>query len=160
MPRPTNKKTTKKHMKNITNLIAISALAATVSFANANVAPNFQDNMNKSGMQQDMMMMQKSSQFKGIEVNKGSVEFYMKEGRAHLKWSNDFQVPNSPAPHWQVVDAQGNVFLLNRLVIAGDKQNRDIVLPKNIKSIAKVQIWCSFAEVNLGEATFAKKVML
>ena len=62
-------------------------------------------------------------------------------------------IPDTPAPHWQVVDSKGNVFLLNQLKIAGDKTNKTIVLPKNITDVAKVQIWCSFVEIVLGEAT-------
>ncbi len=106
------------------------------------------------------MMEQTSGAFKGIEVNGGTVTFSQMDGKSMLKLSDSFMIPNSPAPHWQVVDAQGNVHLLKQLRIVGDKTNRMIVLPKHIKSVAKVQIWCSFAEVNLGEAVFAKPVMI
>jgi hypothetical protein len=145
------------------NMIVLAAFVNTVAISGADVAPTHNhDNMSMTPMSQDMMMqnqmMQKSSQFKGIEVNKGSVSTYVKDGKTHIKWSDDFTVPNSPAPHWQIVDEKGTVYLLQRLTIAGDKQNRDIILPSHIKSIKKVQIWCSFAEVNLGEATFAKAV--
>jgi hypothetical protein len=99
-----------------------------------------------------------STMFKGIEANGGSVSVSMKNGKTMLSVSSDFKVPNSPAPHWQVVDAQGNTFLLNQFKIAGDKVNRVIVLPKYIRSIKKVQVWCSFAEVNLGEVTFAQPI--
>ncbi len=99
-----------------------------------------------------------STMFKGIEVNGGTVSVSMKDGKTMLSVSSDFMVPNSPAPHWQVVDAQGNTFLLNQFKIAGDKFNRMIVLPKYIRSVKKVQVWCSFAEVNLGEASFAKAI--
>jgi hypothetical protein len=77
-----------------------------------------------------------------------------------LKLSSDFKIPNTPAPHWQVVDAKGNVFLLNQLKIKDDMVNRTVMLPSYIKSVAKVQIWCSFAEVNLGEAIFTKPMMI
>lgn len=140
------------------NMIVLAAFVNTVAISGANVAPTHNhDTVSLTSMSQDMMM-QKSSQFKGIEVNKGSVTTYVKDGKTHLKWSDDFTVPNSPAPHWQIVDEKGTVYLLQRLTIAGDKQNRDIIIPSHIKSIKKVQIWCSFAEVNLGEATFTKAV--
>lgn len=58
----------------------------------------------------------------------------------------------------RVVDSSGNTFLLNRLVIKGDKQNRTIAVPSYVKDVAKVQIWCAYAEVLLGEATFASTV--
>ena len=51
------------------------------------------------------------------------------------------------------------MYLLNRLAIKGDKQNRTIALPAYINDVAKVQVWCAFAEVLLGEASFAKPIM-
>ena len=44
-------------------------------------------------------------------------------GKNVLKLSADF-VPDTPDPHWQVVDSKGQVFLLQRLGIKGDKVNR------------------------------------
>ena len=76
-----------------------------------------------------------------------------------LTWSDDFKIPETPAPHWQVVDTKGNVYLLNRLAIKGDKQNRTIALPAYINDVAKVQIWCAYAEVLLGEAPFSKAIV-
>lgn len=110
--------------------------------------------------QTSTMMMSMSSPFKGIEVNGGTVSFEQRMGKPVLMLSDDFKIPMSPAPHWQVVDNMGNTFLLKQLKIAGDRTNRSITLPKYIHSVRKVQIWCSFAEVVLGEATFAKPVVL
>ena len=56
------------------------------------------------------------------------------------------------------VDSSGNTYLLQRLVIKGDKKNRSIVVPSYVKDIAKVQIWCAYAEVLLGEASFPAPV--
>ncbi|MCW5936595.1 MAG: hypothetical protein KIT11_04735 [Fimbriimonadaceae bacterium] len=98
----------------------------------------------------------KTSMFKGIEVNKGHAMLVHKENKHFLKVSDDFQIPNSPAPHWQVVDSMGNTYLLNQLKIVGEKTNRQIELPGYIKDVKYVQIWCSFAEVLLGEASFAE----
>jgi hypothetical protein len=58
------------------------------------------------------------------------------------------------------VDSKGNVYLLNRLPIKGDKVNRKITVPSYIKDIAKVQIWCAYAEALLGEASFDKTIAL
>ena len=80
----------------------------------------------------------------------------MEKGRMILTLSEDFVIPKTPAPHWQIVDSKGNTYLLNQLKIAGDKTNRSVVLPSYIQNVSKVQIWCSFAEVVLGEASFSK----
>jgi hypothetical protein len=50
--------------------------------------------------------------------------------------------------------------MLQKLMIKGDKVNKRIVLPAYIKDVAKVQMWCAFAETNLGEAIFDKPIML
>ena len=99
-----------------------------------------------------------TSQFMGVKANTGFVT-HSKQGTANvLTLSDDFQVPDSPAPHWQVVDSKGNVYLLNRLKIKGDKYNQRIIVPAYVKDIAKVQIWCAWAEVLLGEASFSAPV--
>ncbi len=49
-------------------------------------------------------------------------------------------------------------YLLQKLSIKGDKMNRKITVPKYVPDIAKVQIWCAFAETNLGEAAFERPV--
>jgi hypothetical protein len=46
------------------------------------------------------------------------------------------------------------VFLLQRLGIKGDKVNTQIELPAYVTDIAKVQIYCAWAEAVLGETTF------
>lgn len=103
-----------------------------------------------------------SSQFKGPAVNKGTVTHSDKNGKSVLTLSSDFVVPDAPDPHWQVVDSNGNVYLLDKLktqASGGDSFKREIVVPKYVKNVAKVQIWCSFAEANLGEASFSSPVM-
>lgn len=103
-----------------------------------------------------------SSQFQGPKVNKGTVTHSIKDGKSVLTLSSDFVVPDTPDPHWQVVDSDGNVYLLDKLKVSalvGDKFKKEIVLPKYVKNVAKVQIWCSYAEVNLGEASFSSPVM-
>lgn len=99
-----------------------------------------------------------STKFEGPKANMGTVT-HTKNGSANvLTLSDDFKVPDTPAPHWQVVDSMGNVYLLQRLVVKGEKYNKSITLPSYIHDVAKVQIWCAFAEVLLGEASFSKPV--
>jgi parvulin-like peptidyl-prolyl isomerase len=106
-----------------------------------------------------------STKFSGAKVNAGTVTHSVKDGRNVLTLSSDFQVPDTPDPHWQVVDAKGNTYLLQRLGvknlggIAKDKINQSITLPAYIKDVAKVQIYCAWAEAVLGEAAFSAPMM-
>jgi len=99
-----------------------------------------------------------SSKFEGPKANTGTVSHSKQGNMSVLTLSEDFVVPDTPAPHWQVVDSKGNTFLLNRLKIKGDKINQSITVPPYVKDVAKVQIWCAFAETLLGEAKFADPV--
>ena len=101
-----------------------------------------------------------STKFEGAKANKGTVTHAVQNGKNILTLSDDFKTPETPAPHWQVVDSKGNTYLLNRLVIKGDKFNKSVTLPDYIQDVAKVQIWCSWAEVVLGEARFEKPIEL
>ncbi len=95
-----------------------------------------------------------SHPFAGAKVNGGTVTLTTDGGNKVLTLSGDFVVPQTPDPHWQVVDSNGNVYLLQRLPIKGDKVNTSITLPSYIPDVARVQIWCAFAESLLGEASF------
>jgi len=97
-----------------------------------------------------------SKPFAGAKVNGGTVTFSKEMGKRVLTLSDDFKVPDTPDPHWQVVDSKGRVYLLNKLKIKDDKFNKKIMLPAYIANVAKVQIWCAWAESLLGEADFAK----
>ena len=99
-----------------------------------------------------------SKRFSGAKVNDGTVTHSKEAGKDVLTLSADFKVPDTPDPHWQVVDSKGQVFLLQRLGIKGDKVNTRIVLPAYVKDIAKVQIYCAWAEVVLGETTFEQGI--
>jgi len=99
--------------------------------------------------------MHTSTVFQGVKVNGGSKQ----DGKNLLTLSDDFKVPGTPDPHWQVIDSKGNVYLLQRLDIKGGKVNRSITVPSYVPDIAKVQIWCAFAETLLGEASFVSPVM-
>lgn len=107
----------------------------------------------------DDMMMHTSTMFAGPKANTGTVTHSKDRMKNVLTLSEDFKVPDTPAPHWQVVDSKGNVYLLNRLVVKGDKFHKSIVVPSYVPDIAKVQIWCAWAETLLGEASFEKPVM-
>jgi hypothetical protein len=127
-------------------LMALVALLAVVGFA---------------GLGQAQNMMHTSKPFTGAKVNAGTVTHTKEGGKNILKLSSDFKVPDTPDPHWQIVDSKGNVYLLQRLGVkgitqglAGDKINMQITLPAYIKDVAKVQIYCAWAETVLGEATF------
>jgi hypothetical protein len=100
-----------------------------------------------------------SKPFAGVKANKGTVTHGKVDGQNLLTLSADFVVPDTPAPHWQVVDSQGRKYLLQRLVVKDGKMNRTITVPANVTDIAKVQIWCAFAETLLGEAAFETPVM-
>ena len=98
-----------------------------------------------------------SRPFAGVKANTGSVTLSSSGNQRTLTLSDDFKAPEAPDPHWQVVDNEGRVYLLQKLTVkglTGDKMNRSITLPAYIKSVAKVQIWCAYAEVLLGEASF------
>src|SRR6185503_10809075 len=59
----------------------------------------------------------------------------------------------------------GNTYLLQRLGvkslggIAKDKVNTSITLPSYIKDVAKVQIYCAWAEAVLGDEPFSAQLM-
>jgi hypothetical protein len=105
-----------------------------------------------------------TSKFEGVKANSGMATHGRSGNNDTLTWSDEFKIPDTPAPHWQVVDSKGNVYLLNRLkikggVLGGEKENRTITIPSYIHDVEKVQIYCSWAEALLGEASFAKPIV-
>ena len=109
---------------------------------------------------------QVSKPFTGAKVNAGTVTHTMQDGKHVLTLSSDFQTPDTPDPHWQIVDSKGRVYLLERLKtkgalagVAGDKIKTSITLPAYVADIAKVQIYCAWAEAVLGETTFNATLM-
>ena len=101
-----------------------------------------------------------SMKFTGAKANTGTVTHSVVNGKNVLTLSTDFVTPDTPDPHWQIVDSKGQVFLLQRLAIKDDKMNRTITLPSFIGDIAKVQIYCAWAEAVLGETTFGSTMRL
>ena len=120
-------------------MIAAMTVAATVTFAQTHT----------------------SKPFTGAKVNAGTVTHTVRDGKHVLTLSNDFVVPDTPDPHWQVIDSRGNVYLLNRLGVKSlggvgkDRINTSITLPSTIQDIAKVQIYCAWAEAVLGETALS-----
>jgi len=133
-------------MKNtfISSFTALALLVATSAFA---------DQMHTSG------------KFAGPKANTGTVTHSVVDGKNILTLSDDFKVPETPDPHWQVVDSKGNTYLLQKLKVKGgaiksDKVNTTITVPACVPEISKVQIWCAYAEVVLGEASFEQPVQV
>ena len=128
-----------------TGLLSIAAFAMTATFAAA--------------------QSHTSKPFSGAKVNAGTVTHSTKDGKDVLTLSDDFKVPDTPDPHWQVGDSKGNTYLLQRLGaknlagLAKDRINMSITLPAYVKDVAKVQIYCAWAEAVLGEAPFSAPLM-
>jgi hypothetical protein len=85
-------------------------------------------------------------------------------GKTVLTLSDDFKMPDTPDPHWQVVDSRGRTYLLQRLGTKGlipgkDRVNMSITLPDYVPDVAKVQIYCAWAEAVLGEAPFGTTLL-
>jgi hypothetical protein len=105
--------------------------------------------------------MHTTGQFQGPKANKGHVTHSTRDGKSVLTLSDDFVVPDTPDPHWQVVDSDGQVYQLDKLkkkALLGDKYQKEIVVPGYVKNVSKVIIWCAWAEANLGEASFSSPV--
>lgn len=124
-------------MKKITGVLSVLALALA-AFAG------------KSGE------MHKTSQFQGAKANTGMAVHYNESGKSMLKVTDDFKVPDTPAPTWRVIDSHGNTYTLDAFKIKGSGgEKRQITVPSYVKDIAKVQVYCAWAEVLLGEASFS-----
>ena len=98
-----------------------------------------------------------SSQFQGAKANTGTVTHSVENGKSILRVSSDFKVPDTPAPTWRVVDSKGNIYTLDAFKIKGGEK-REVNVPSYVSNIVKVQVYCAFAEVLLGEASFSMAV--
>lgn len=129
-------------MKQVTRIVSIFALLAVVSVAG--FAFNKHDEHS-------------TSMFQGPKANTGTAIHLYENGKSIVKVSSDFKVPDTPAPTWRLVDSKGNIYTLDAFKIkSGEK--RQISVPGYVPNIAKVQVWCAWAEVLLGEASFAAPV--
>jgi opacity protein-like surface antigen len=100
----------------------------------------------------------KSGPFAGAKANTGYVTHSTEGGKSILTLSEDFKPPGTPDPHWAVIDSDGTMYLLDRIPLKGDKEQRRIEVPAYVKDIKTVRIWCAWAEANLGEASFDQPV--
>jgi len=98
-----------------------------------------------------------TGQFQGPKANTGMAIHYYAGDKNMLKVSPDFKVPDTPAPTWRVVDSKGTVYTLDAFKIKGGEK-REVMVPDYVRDIAKVQVYCAWAEVLLGEANFVKAV--
>jgi len=129
-------------LNRISSVFALAAIlaAASVSFAQGN-GPHT------------------SSKFEGPKANTGTVTHTIENGKSILRVSADFKVPDTPAPTWRVVDSKGNIYTLEAFKIkAGKGEKREVVVPSYVPDIARVQVYCAWAEVLLGEAGFSSPI--
>lgn len=102
---------------------------------------------------------QTSSKFQGPKANTGTVTYSVENGKNILRVSADFKVPDTPAPTWRAVDAKGNIYTLDAFKVkAGNGEKREVMVPAYVHDIVKVQVYCAWAEVLLGEASFPSPV--
>jgi hypothetical protein len=98
-----------------------------------------------------------TTKFEGPKANTGTAVHSVENGKSILRVSSDFKVPDTPAPTWRVVDLNGNIYTLDAFKIKGGEK-REVVVPSYIPNIAKVQVYCAWAQVLLGEARFQQPV--
>ena len=100
---------------------------------------------------------QTSGPFQGPKANTGTVSHSIENGKSILRVSADFKVPDTPAPTWRVVDSKGSIYTLDAFKIKGGEK-REVEVPAYVKDIAKVQVYCAWAQILLGEASFSTAV--
>jgi hypothetical protein len=71
-----------------------------------------------------------SGPFQGAKANKGFVTHTTVNGKSTLTLSDNFVPPQTPDPHWQVVDSNGKTYLLDRLMTKDQKVKKSIVVPE------------------------------
>lgn len=130
-------------MKNTTRML-IAAVAALLIVTGAAFAEHNKDHHT-------------SKMFMGPKANTGTVSHLKESGKNLLRVSDDFKVPDTPAPTWRIVDSKGTIYTLDAFKIKGGEK-REVSVPHYVKDIAKVQVYCAWAEVLLGEAGFSAPV--
>jgi hypothetical protein len=98
-----------------------------------------------------------TSMFQGPKANTGAATHTTEMGKSILRVSSDFVVPDTPAPTWRVIDSNGNVYTLDAFKTKGGEK-REIEVPAYVPNIVKVQVYCAWAQVVLGEASFSSPV--
>jgi hypothetical protein len=134
-------------MKQFSRILSVFAVTALFVTANSYAAK---------------MDVHTSGKFEGPKVNTGTVSHFVENGQSMLKVSDDFKLSDSPAPTWRVVDSKGNIYTLDAFKIKGtlgtNAEKRQVVVPNYVPDIVKVQVYCAWAEVLLGEASFSSAV--
>ncbi len=100
-----------------------------------------------------------SGKFEGGKANKGTVTHTVQSGKNILTLSDDFVTPDTPAPHWQVIDSRGNAYLLqseNQRRQVQQEHHRARICARHRKGADLVRL----AEANLGESSFDKPLQL
>src|SRR5436305_9428610 len=122
--------TRRTEMKQINRVLSVFAVLAVMVTVNSFAAK---------------MDVHTSSQFQGPKANTGTVSHSVENGKSMLRVSDDFKVPDTPAPTWRAVDSKGNVYTLDAFKTkSGEK--REVVVPHYVSNIVKVQVYCAFAE--------------
>ena len=98
-----------------------------------------------------------TSKFQGPKANTGMAVHTVENGKSILRVTADFKVPDTPAPTWRVVDSKGNIHTLEAFKIKGGEK-RQVIVPAFVQDIVKVQVYCAWAEIILGEASFSMAV--
>jgi len=102
---------------------------------------------------------QTTSKFEGPKANTGTAMFSVENGKRIPRVSADFKVPDTPAPTWRVIDSKGNIYTLDAFKVkAGNGEKREVMVPAYVRDIVKVQVYCAWAEVILGQAGFDSPV--
>jgi hypothetical protein len=131
-------------MRKIDRMFSVLALMALAVAGTAAFAANRVDVHTSSG-------------FQGPKANTGTVQHTYENGKSILRVSADFKVPDTPAPTWRIVDSKGAIHTLDAFKIKGGEK-RQVEVPAYVKDIAKVQVYCAWAEVLLGDASFSSPV--
>lgn len=128
----------------LNRLISVFALSSLMIAASVTFAANKADVHTTAG-------------FQGPKANTGTAMHTYENGKSVLRVSDDFKVPDTPAPTWRVIDSNGTIYTLDAFKIKGGEK-RMVVVPPYVNNIAKVQVYCAWAEVILGEAPFSSAV--
>jgi hypothetical protein len=128
-------------MQHVNRLLSVCALAAVLV----------------GGAAAAKVESQTSGPFQGPKANTGTVSHSIENGKSILRVSADFKVPDTPAPTWRVVDSKGSIYTLDAFKIKGGEK-REVEVPAYVKDIAKVQVYCAWAQILVGEASFSTAV--
>src|SRR5260370_35648403 len=126
-------------MKQLNRLLSVFALASLLAV---------------SAVWAASMETHTSSMFQGHKGNTGTVSHSIENGKSILRVSSDFKVPDTPAPTWRVVDSNGAIYTLDAFKIKGGEM-RELEVPSYIRNIARVQVYCAWAQVVPGESSFS-----